>query len=130
MKSFLYIGVWLALAACAGCTSITPSTKESAQWLTKQDNPEGKLPKLTKPLVLDAKLDEWEGATSLSLRYASYISTLKPGHEWHGPKDAGAEMVCAWNDEGLCLAVLVTDDDVHNERPPHSIWQQDCLEIR
>ncbi|NQZ66595.1 MAG: hypothetical protein HRT89_00870 [Lentisphaeria bacterium] len=133
MKKWILIlsvlSLWLAVAACAGCTSIAPATKERAHWLTKQDNPEGKLPRLTKPLVLDAKLDEWEAATSLSLRYASYISNIKPGHEWRGPKDAGAEMYSAWNDEGLCIAVLVTDDDVHNERPPGFVWQQDCLEL-
>tara|TARA_B100000809_G_scaffold250642_2_gene283342 strand:+ start:4476 stop:6374 length:1899 start_codon:yes stop_codon:yes gene_type:complete len=102
---------------------------ETADWLTNRDLAEGKLPRLTKPLVLDAKLNEWKGATSLSLRYASYISSIKPDHEWHGPKDAGAEMYCAWSDEGLCLAVLVADDTIHNERPPGSTWQQDCLEL-
>jgi glycerophosphoryl diester phosphodiesterase len=102
---------------------------ETAHWQTKPSNPEGKLPKLTKPLVLDGKLDEWEGATSVLLRYASYIAHIKPGHEWRGPKDAGAEMYCAWNDDGLCLAAIVADDNVHNERPPGFIWQQDCLEL-
>ena len=95
----------------------------------KQDIPEGTLPRLTRPLILDAKLDEWEGATSLLLRYASYISKVKPGHEWRGPMDAGAEMYCAWNDDGLCLAAVVADDDIHNERPPGMTWQQDGLEL-
>ena len=101
----------------------------TARWQIKQDTPEGKLPKLAKPLVLDAKLDEWEGATSLLLRYASYIIGVTPGHEWRGPKDASAEMYCAWNDDGLCLAVIVADDTIHNERPPGLTWQQDSLEI-
>ena len=95
----------------------------------RESAPEGSLPRLTRPLVIDAGLDEWEGATSLSLLYASYISRVSPGREWRGPLDAGAHMSCAWNDDGLCIAVIVADDSIHNERPPNLVWQQDCLEI-
>ena len=101
----------------------------TGRWQNRADTPEGSLPRLTKPLLLDAKLDEWEGATSLSVRNASYISKVKPGREWRGPLDAGAEMYCAWNDDGLCLAAIVADDTIQNERPPGLTWQQDCLEL-
>ena len=101
----------------------------TGRWQNRADTPEGSLPRLTKPRLLDAKLDEWEGATSLSVRNASYISKVKPGREWRGPLDAGAEMYCAWNDDGLCLAAIVADDTIQNERPPGLTWQQDCLEL-
>jgi len=102
---------------------------QESRWEVGETVAEGKLPRLMKPLVLDGDLGEWETAASLSLRYSSYIAQLKPGHEWLGPKDAGAEVYCAWNDDGLCLAAAVADDFVHNEREPGWTWQQDSLEL-
>ena len=88
------------------------------------------LPKLG-AIKLDGDLEEWTGAAAVPLRFASYIARCVTNHIWNGPADASMVAFCGWNDEGLCLAGLVSDDDVRNNRPPKDphCFEQDCLEI-
>lgn len=80
------------------------------------------------PLVLDGELNEWASAACVPARYESYAEIIQlPG--WRGPADAGLEFYCAWNSDGLCVAAVVADDDVRNDRKDKDLWQQDCLEI-
>ncbi|NQU09393.1 hypothetical protein HQ590_01265 [bacterium] len=99
------------------------------RWTLNQETPKGVLPRLREPLVLDGQIKEWSSATTLPLRYRSYIAARKSDHPWLGLADASAELYCAWNDEGLCLAARVADDDVRNDRPPNDYWKQDCIEL-
>jgi hypothetical protein len=87
------------------------------------------LPKLARPMKMDGVLTEWESAACVPLYCRSYILYSRDPHKWNGPADAGFEVYCAWNDKGLCLAAVVADDDVRNNRPSKDYWQQDCVEF-
>lgn len=91
--------------------------------------PSGPLPRLATPVNADGRLDEWSGALSLLIRSESCIAHRNPSHQWRGAADCSAEVLVGWTDEGLCIAANVADDDVHNDRPADSLWQQDCIEI-
>ncbi len=87
------------------------------------------LPRLSQPLVLDGDVAEWSAATSVPLLSKSYLLYCRPPHKWNGPPDAGMVVHCAWNDDGLCLAAVVADDDVRNDMPANDYWKQDCVEF-
>jgi hypothetical protein len=88
------------------------------------------LPKLG-AIKLDGELEEWTGAAAVPLRFASYIARCVTNHTWNGPVDGSMVAFCGWNDDGLCLAGLVSDDDVRNNRPPRDphCFEEDCVEI-
>lgn len=87
------------------------------------------LPRLTAPFTPDGVLQEWTAAACVPVRSASCIAHRSSSHEWRGPADAGMEWYGAWNQEGLCLAAVVADDEVRNDRPDDALWQQDCVEL-
>jgi hypothetical protein len=89
---------------------------------------EGFLPKLG-AVKLDGDLAEWNAAAAVPLRFVSYIAQVKPSHTWNGPSDCGMEALCGWNEEGLCLAGFVADDDILNDTPPERSYEKDCLEL-
>ncbi len=90
--------------------------------------PEGFLPKLG-AIKLDGDLYEWNLAVTVPIRFQSCITHLKPPHKWNGPADCGMEALCGWNEEGLCLAGFVADDDVQNDTPPDKSYEKDCIEL-
>jgi hypothetical protein len=98
------------------------------QWDLPPAVPEGFLPKLG-AVTADGDLGEWSAAAAVPLRFASYIAHRKPSHTWNGPMDCGMEVFCGWNEEGLCLAGFVADDDVQNDAAPENSFQRDCLEL-
>ncbi|MFH0795698.1 MAG: sugar-binding protein [Candidatus Omnitrophota bacterium] len=102
---------------------------EGGRWKFQEKVPTFFLPKLTQPLVLDGNLNEWTEAACVPVRYQSYVCHLLPSHKWLGPADAGMEFFCAWNKDGLCLAAVVADDEIYNDREPQKLWQQDGVEI-
>ena len=79
--------------------------------------PQGFLPKLG-AIKLDGDLSEWNVAVVVPIRFQSCITHLKSSHKWNGPEDCGMEVLCGWNEEGLCLAGFVADDDIPNDTPP------------
>lgn len=87
------------------------------------------LPKLSQPLVLDGALGEWNQAACVPMLSESYILYSREPHKWNGPADAGMEVYCAWSERGLCLAAVVADDDVRNDRQGKDYWEQDCVEF-
>lgn len=87
------------------------------------------LPKLARPMKMDGVLTEWKSAACVPLYCRSYILYSRDSHKWNGPADAGFEVYCAWNDKGFCLAAVVADDDVRNNRTSKDYWQQDCVEF-
>ena len=87
------------------------------------------LPRLTEPLTLDGDLKEWSGAACVPVRYRSYAAIQKNPQNWRGPADGGMEFYCAWNEQGLCLAAVVADDEVFNDLPEDRCWQEDAVEI-
>lgn len=87
------------------------------------------LPRLTEPFTPDGVLQEWAQAACVPVRSPGCIAHRSSAHEWRGPADAGMEWYGAWNPEGLCLAAVVADDEVRNDRPEDALWQQDCVEL-
>ena len=88
------------------------------------------LPALGQPLVLDGKLAEWANAVCVPIHSPATVAFLYRTRVWHGPTDAGMEVYCAWNPEGLCLATVVSDDDVRNNiQTVANLYQQDCVEV-
>jgi hypothetical protein len=111
----------------AGLAALTAAAAEP-RWDLPQAVPEGFLPKLG-AIKTDGDLAEWNVAAAVPLRFASYLAIRKPTHTWNGPADCGMEVLCGWNDEGLCLAGFVADDEVQNDTAPENLWQKDCLEL-
>jgi len=91
--------------------------------------PPAPLPRMTEPFTPDGVLQEWAAAACVPVRSASCIAHRSSSHEWRGPADAGMEWYGAWNQDGLCLAARVADEEVRNNRPEESLWQQDCVEL-
>jgi len=89
--------------------------------------PPAPLPKLAQPLVLDGDPSEWAGAGCACMRYEEWIGKIQPPHKWRGPADAGMEVYYAWNDEGLCLAAVVADDDVRISSDGKLLGERDCV---
>ncbi|HUW34169.1 MAG TPA: sugar-binding protein, partial [Planctomycetota bacterium] len=42
---------------------------------------------------------------------------------------ASMEVSTAWNDQGLCIAALVHDNELINDQPDDLLWQRDCIEL-
>ena len=118
--------VGLCIAVLAWNTAVIAA---DPRWDLPPPVAESWLPKLARPLVLDGDLGEWAGAAAIPIRFASYIAWQAPNREWKGPADSGMEALAAWSDDGLCLAGLVTDDDLRNSRPVEQSWEQDGVEL-
>ena len=119
------LGRWALCWTVAGWTTLAVA---DARWDPPPSAPEGFLPKLG-AIALDGDLTEWSAAAAVPLRSASHIAHRNPAHTWNGPEDCGLEALCGWNEEGLCLAGFVADDDVRNDRPPEYSYEQDCVEL-
>ena len=57
-----------------------------------------------------------------------------PGPVWNqqphtGPEDLGAKFAGFWNERGIGLSVIVTDDCFHFADTPPAAWQNDSLQI-
>lgn len=88
------------------------------------------LPRLTQPLVLDGDLGEWASAASVPILGKSHIFSKPDEHIWNGPADAGMEVYCAWNSDGLCLAARIADNEIINDQSQgRDYYMQDCVEI-
>jgi len=87
------------------------------------------VPKLTEPFAVDGRLDEWASGLAVPSRSKSLTIYLQGGHKWLGPDDASMECYAAWNAEGVCAAVAVSDNELVNEQPPETPWNHDCVRI-
>lgn len=87
------------------------------------------LPRLAEGFIPDGALDEWKQSACVPVRSVASIAHRVTTHDWRGPADSGMELYVAWNEQGLCLAAVVADDYLGNDRPDGSLWQQDCLEL-
>jgi hypothetical protein len=130
MNAYMKMQKWLTLAAGLLMTAVSYAQENNAWVVPKLPPPQGQLPRLAQPLALDGELKEWAGAASLPVLYRSdfIVPPQDPGR-WQGAADAGMEVFQAWNEEGLCLAVRVVDDDVFNDSADPDSWMQDCFEM-
>ena len=120
--------VFCALAMYASLTAVMPVAAEE-RWKIPAVTPEARLPRLKAMLNLDGELTEWQGVPSVPVRFQSFIAHRQLLHQWRGPSDLSAEFLCAWSDDGICLAASVFDDDLVNDREIPFLWQQDCIEL-
>ena len=88
-----------------------------------------RLPHLSQSLVLDGDLSEWQDAVCVPVRLRNDVRREIPPRKWRGPADAGMEVYCAWDSDGLCLAAVVTDDDVSNRFRGYQAFKQDSLHL-
>lgn len=124
-RSLLTLTALILLLGTAAWSADIPD-----RWTAPQVPTElAQLPKLDQPFVPDGELAEWGSAATVPIRYESYVSRPRPKGKWLGPSDAGMEVYCAWSEEGLCLAAVVADDDVFNDRKGEAFWQCDCIEF-
>ncbi|HDZ20426.1 hypothetical protein LCGC14_0161870 [marine sediment metagenome] len=85
------------------------------------------VPKLTEPFVVDGQLDEWASGLATPCRAVSLSIYLQGDHEWLGPDDASMESFIAWNADGICVAVAAWDNELVNDQPPQTLWNEDCV---
>ena len=86
------------------------------------------LPRLTEPPALDGELKEWKSAAFVPIHLPSQADPRESGHTWRGPADASIDAWIAWNDQGLCVAMIGYDDEITND-PAKGLWQQDSLKL-
>lgn len=79
---------------------------------------------------IDGRLDEVIGLKSHVRDNRDAVYPRDPGVDWNGPKDLSMEVWTGWTDEGLYLAVKVTDDVATESSEGDSLfWQKDSLQI-
>ncbi len=111
---------WVLGLMATGLTTLTLTAADQEAFLLKLG-----------AVKVDGDLFEWNAAVTVPVRFASCIAQRRASHTWSGPADFGLELFCGWNDDGLGLAGLVSDDDVRNNRPPKDphCCEEDCVEI-
>lgn len=120
----------LATVAIFLLSIILPTAAQSAPPATTSTTPpDALMPKLSGPLSLDGRLDEWQSVLSVPVRDKACLTINNKRLQWQGPDDASASVRIAWNDEGLCIAADIRDNDVFNDREPEFLFLQDGLEI-
>jgi Carbohydrate family 9 binding domain-like len=76
----------------------------------------GLIPKATKPLSMDGKLDEWDGA---------FVTPVHIGHPEFA--DRGAEFLYLWDDDNLYIGLRCLDQ--HPTHNGSAIWDGDAVEF-
>jgi acyl-CoA thioesterase-1 len=78
----------------------------------------GLVPKATKPIVLDGKLDEWDGA---------FATPVHVGHPDFA--DRGAQFLFLWDDDALYVGLRALDRKPAHVRPDATLWDGDAVEF-
>ncbi len=80
------------------------------------------------PIAVDGDLSEWvEVPNALFLGTLDH-ATYKP-QMWTGPEDLSGTVRMAWRQEGLFLAVEITDDTLSQTERGRSMWKGDHVEL-
>jgi hypothetical protein len=87
------------------------------------------LPRLTQPIALDGDIKEWGEASGLTLFSRDSIENEKSPHHWRDASDAGMEIFFGWNEQGICIAAKVADDEVINRQATENFYYQDCIQL-
>ena len=80
------------------------------------------VPRAARPVVVNGKLDEWQGVPAAPLRYASRISITEVDN-------LSAQVQWQWDESNLYLAVTVRDNVFYQPYTGDGVWQADCLEM-
>ena len=81
-------------------------------------------------ITVDGDLKDWTGEPTFTLSDKSQIAYIAPDITWDGAKDLSALAWLGWAEEGLYLAVNVTDDQVVQSQTGITIWQGDYIELQ
>lgn len=80
------------------------------------------VPRVTRPVVIDGNLDEWQGVPAAPLAYASRISASEVDN-------LSAKVQWQWDESNIYLAVTVRDNVFYQPYTGDGVWQADCLEM-
>jgi hypothetical protein len=78
----------------------------------------GLVPKAAKPITLDGKLDEWDGA---------FVTPVHVGHPDFANR--GAQFLFLWDDEALYVGLRALDRRPAHVRPDAALWDGDAVEF-
>src|SRR5947209_8335798 len=78
----------------------------------------GLIPRATKPVVLDGKLDEWAGA---------FATPVHVGHPQFA--DRGAEFFYLWDDQNLYIGLRCLDRKPAHTGKDTELWNGDAVEF-
>ena len=81
----------------------------------------------TEELVLDGKLDEWEGLTPIVVDKKAQV--VYGAGAWKGPRDLAVKVFSQWDEEALYMAFEVTDETHVQERRKGDMWEGDHIEL-
>jgi hypothetical protein len=83
--------------------------------------------KTDKPVKIDGKLDEWQGALPIVMEDSSYF---KEGLKWGGLADLSGKVYLMYDNKYLYVAAAVTDRlPLVNKKTRQDIWNGDGVEI-
>jgi hypothetical protein len=103
------LAVLLALSA-----GLAPAAPVSAE-----DRPVvGLVPKATRPITLDGKLDEWDGA---------FVTPVHLGHPDFA--DRGAQFLFLWDNNALYVGLRALDRTPAHPGPDDALWDGDAAEL-
>jgi hypothetical protein len=78
----------------------------------------GLIPKVQKPLVLDGKLDDWDGA---------FVTPVHVGHPDFANR--GGHFLYLWDEKNLYIGLRCLDQKPAHVGPDHQIWNGDAVEF-
>ncbi len=80
------------------------------------------------PIAVDGELGEWVGVPNPIHIDKAENATYKP-ILWDGPQDLSAVGQMAWRQEGLFVALDITDDRLHQTQRGRDMWKGDHVEF-
>ncbi len=76
--------------------------------------------------VIDGYLDEWEGVPAIVLDQKKHcLGQIR----WEGPEELSGAMRIMWDEKALYFALDVTDDILHRNPKPYSVWENDSCQF-
>jgi hypothetical protein len=78
----------------------------------------GLIPRATRPIQLDGRLDDWEGA---------FVTPVHVGHPDFA--DRGAQFLFLWDDDALYVGLRALDRKPAHVGPDASLWDGDAVEF-
>jgi hypothetical protein len=100
---------WLVVALAAG---LAPAARAGDRPVV------GLIPKATKPIVLDGKLDEWDGA---------FVTPVHVGHPDFANR--GGQFLFLWDEQNLYVGLRCLDQHPAHIGTDNQIWNGDAVEF-
>lgn len=81
-------------------------------------------------ITIDGTLLDWSGEPTFVLQEQAQVVYPEGGTSWHGPDDFSAKAWVGWAEDGLYLAIEVTDNVIYQAWTDANIWQGDYVELQ